>query len=536
MGRSWKSFAWLGVGLALAGAGCGGGELWSPPGCASDADCKHGRVCIEGACQDAPRVCLTDLDCPAGFACVGGACVLCDQDRDGAEALRCGGADCDDQNAGVHPGARELCGDGLDNDCDGQTDPAAQCADKCATVRCSEGYACDPATGACVPICAPACAGRACGPDGCGGVCGACAPGERCTQAGQCVSECVPDCAGRECGPDPVCGLSCGSCAPGTSCDDRGQCVGACWPECDSWGQTSCLDEVRWAECGDWDGDNCLEWGPGQVCPEDSRCDPWSGTCVGECWDECPWGETTCWDERSEASCWDWDGDGCAEWGAPTPCPEGVCDWATGRCAESCQDECPWGQLRCTGLRRYVVCGQFDHDTCAEWSPEPQRCPAGTTCSQEAGGCVGDCQDECAPGERVCLDLFTWVDCGEHDGDPCLEFGPPLPCPADLPCDWNTGTCEGGGGAFGAPCADQAGCQDGLTCTRVDEAHLGYCNRPCSNAAPCPQPFQCFSVEGQSWCVALCGGQESCASLGAWECVWFSGVPTGVCLPLTPVP
>ena len=32
------------------------------------------------------------------------------------------GADCDDTRANVHPGASEVCGDGVDNDCDGQTD------------------------------------------------------------------------------------------------------------------------------------------------------------------------------------------------------------------------------------------------------------------------------------------------------------------------------------------------------------------------------------------------------------------------------
>ena len=30
--------------------------------------------------------------------------------------------DCDDQDPSVHPGAAELCDDGVDNDCDGETD------------------------------------------------------------------------------------------------------------------------------------------------------------------------------------------------------------------------------------------------------------------------------------------------------------------------------------------------------------------------------------------------------------------------------
>jgi hypothetical protein len=41
-----------------------------------------------------------------------------DFDGDGWEA----GADCDDGNASVYPGAEEICGDGIDNDCDKELD------------------------------------------------------------------------------------------------------------------------------------------------------------------------------------------------------------------------------------------------------------------------------------------------------------------------------------------------------------------------------------------------------------------------------
>ena len=41
-----------------------------------------------------------------------------DNDRDGFDEV----ADCDDDNPSVYPGAAEICGDGLDNDCDGKTD------------------------------------------------------------------------------------------------------------------------------------------------------------------------------------------------------------------------------------------------------------------------------------------------------------------------------------------------------------------------------------------------------------------------------
>ncbi len=42
-----------------------------------------------------------------------------DIDGDGFDSTYCGGADCDDTDASVYPGAIEICGDGIDQNCDG---------------------------------------------------------------------------------------------------------------------------------------------------------------------------------------------------------------------------------------------------------------------------------------------------------------------------------------------------------------------------------------------------------------------------------
>ena len=54
----------------------------------------------------------------------------CDLDGDGHPAYACGGDDCDDSNAGVHPGAPEPA-DGLDNDCNGVVDDVSVCSGAC---------------------------------------------------------------------------------------------------------------------------------------------------------------------------------------------------------------------------------------------------------------------------------------------------------------------------------------------------------------------------------------------------------------------
>jgi hypothetical protein len=106
---------------------------WLNPGksgCADgDGDGFESAACGGSDCNDsnasvfpgAEEVCNNSVDDNCNSS-VDEGCVVCDVDGDGFDSYGCGGNDCDDLDENSYPGAAEICGDDIDNNCDGEAD------------------------------------------------------------------------------------------------------------------------------------------------------------------------------------------------------------------------------------------------------------------------------------------------------------------------------------------------------------------------------------------------------------------------------
>ena|GEM_PF-1608700 len=201
----------------------------------------------------------------------------------------------------------------------------------------------------------------------------ACASGQTCS-AGACSGNtCTPSCSGKTCGSDG-CGGSCGTCASGQSCNSSGACVAGCTPNCSG---KACGSDGCGGSCG-----NCTS---GQSCNS-------SGVCVA-CAVSCP--ANTC------------GSDGC---GGTCVCASGkTC--SSGSCISTCQNICSSAGLKqCDGGSNYQTCGDYNNDTCLEWSADTP-CSGVQTCSD--GVCGGNCtthaSKKCAGGN-----LYWYDSCGDE--------------------------------------------------------------------------------------------------------------------------
>jgi len=243
-------------------------------------------------------------------------------------------------------------------------------------------------------VCTPKCDGKECGDDGCGGSCGACAPGIECLPDGTC-KECVPACDGKDCGPDS-CGGECGQCADGTTCDVNQKCVAA---------EDPCAGRV----CGvGTDGETLCGTCPCAACAADEVVCSTDGLC-----------------EPDEATigC---GGNGCPDiWECINNCPEG--DQA---CINGCINNAPIeGQIAFNDM---VSCYSDNiwpcWDLCPEQPEDYNDCPPeAVECFDKGVPVCSEVTAACFHGDYSCLDMWLcFIGCPETDqecGQTCLGCG-----------------------------------------------------------------------------------------------------------------
>ena len=325
---------------------------------------------------------------------------------------------------------------GIDDDCDGQTDEVCQPlgADCVDDSSCLEGTCVDVPTGAriCTEPCDPfasACRdGFTCRRTGCGeGFCvpggaGAKSLGDACGDDGECASlhcvdpgdgtrRCLSPCQDGEgdCDPGDVCGLenggSCGGCVSGagrTGPFGHGE---TCATATDCRGGTSCIDDEGAMYCAR----SCAG---GEACPDGSHCR--AGSCVRGGLEP--------------------DGDPCV---GNEDCQSGVCasQGDASFCTSSCSAADPCGAgLTCAPAGGITVCAPT-------LVIVGQRCEASTDCMSglcASGVCTRLCGHDVAdcPSGTTCLPVA---------GDGTRACTPNRPLPAET--DDDGGGCSAANGA-----------------------------------------------------------------------------------------
>ena len=497
--------------------GCGGtcGVCPAGQGCASGACVPTAPTSCVGRCGEVTdgAPCQCDVDCGAFGECCADACAACAAELPemcGACVPDCAGAVCGGDGCG---GSCGTCADGATCEAGQCLPPSGSCAGRCGTFDLLEPCQCDGQCFAlgdcCQDVCAeceatlpehcgscvPDCADSACGDDGCGGVCGKCAPGAVC-QAGQCVitsgscearcgtfdlaepcqcdafcfgvgdccsdlcaqcqatfpeecPACVPSCGGASCGPDG-CGGSCGTCPAGSSCV-AGVCtipVASCAGRCGTFDlEQPCNCDAFCFDVGDCCEDLCAE-------------------CAATFPDQC----TACVPACDGKTCGP---DGCG--GSCGACPAGS-SCVGGECAAGCTPQCAdavCGPDGCGGS-----CGDCAAGAWCDWFGKCQS-GAATSCEGRCGVAGGeaacDCDGFCFFLGTCCGDVCTF----------CAEGFPQCPSGCEPDCTGKTCGSDGCGGTCGA-CSASQGCLEG-TCVAVPE---DSCQGRCGEYRP-DAPCQC---------------------------------------------
>ena len=208
------------------------------------------------------------------------------------------------------------------------------------------------------------------------------------------------------------------------------------------------------------------------------------------CEDECYQGDRVC-EGVGFKVCGQYDADSCVEWSKPMECQQGQ-SGVDGMCGQGCTDLCVAGTRQCVG-NSYQVCSDTNNDSCFEWGGQV-ACEAGLICDQ--GECLSNCADLCTTGSRRCVGN-AYETCGDYDADGCSEWGGQTPCSSGLTCDEGqcaetcVNACQAGekrcaGAGFFEVCGnyDADSCMDwgGQTaCSTGQVCNLGACESTCSD-------------------------------------------------------
>ena len=291
------------------------------------------------------------------------------------------------------PPPEEVC-NGVDDDCDGETDEGFGCA--AGAVDALACGLCGLRTRHCDDQCAwgdyGACAGE-----------GACTPGDTsrtgCGDCGTKTRACTDQCAWGDYG---ACEGE-GACAPGdmsfTGCGDCGTRTRACTDQCE-WGDYgSCEGEGACAP-GDTSATGCGD----------------CGTKTRTCSDQCTWGGYGSCADQGACSPGDTSATGCGDCGTKT---------------RTCTDQCAWGG--------YGAC--TNQGACSPGDTTAGGCDP---CAQKT--CSSSCQwsgCELLPG-KTCLweDGTNWECCAYHSWHFCLPPGyGSAGCKWSTDCAWAEGAC-----------------------------------------------------------------------------------------------
>lgn len=113
-----------------------------------------------------------------------------------------------------------------------------------------------------------------------------------------------------------------------------------------------------------------------------------------------------------------------------------VCSYQ-GECQSACAHECSVGTTQCTADGKFQLCGNHDNDPCFEWG-EPQDCGGGSTC--EGNKCVATCEPQCLQGFRECIDSKLYRLCNRVSDAGCPMWGETQTCPDGTSC--SAGYCR----------------------------------------------------------------------------------------------